>query len=76
MFFVYILRNIKTKKLSIGLTDDFNGEFKNEPKSVLVSLKIFKDKKEAGKLEKYLKSEKGLTELKARIKKKALGVLG
>lgn len=75
MFFVYILRNTKTKKLSIGLTDDFSGEFKNEPKSILVSLKTFEDKKEAGKLEKYLKSEKGLKELKVKIKKKALGIL-
>lgn len=75
MYFVYILKNIKTKKLSIGLTDDFKSEFVNNPKSVLASLKTFKDKKEAGKLEKYLKSEKGMAELKARIKKKALGIL-
>lgn len=75
MHSVYILRNIKNKKLSIGLTDDFKSEFGENPKSVLVSLKTFKDKKEAGKLEKYLKSEKGLAELKAKIKKKALGIL-
>lgn len=75
MFFVYILKNIKTKRLSIGLTDDFGAEFGENPKSVLVSLKTFKDKKEAGKLEKYLKSEKGLAELKTKIKKKALGIL-
>lgn len=75
MYSVYILKNIKTKKLSIGLTDDFKSEFGENPKSVLVSLKTFKDKKEAGKLEKYLKSEKGTKEFKAKMKKKALGIL-
>lgn len=75
MNFVYVLKNVKTKKLSIGLTDDFEAEFGGNPKSVLVSLKTFKDKKEAGKLEKYLKSEKGIKEFKVKMKKKALGIL-
>lgn len=75
MHFTYVLRNLKTKKLFIGCSDNFSEEFKKNKNSVLVSVKTYKDKKEAQKSEKYLKSEKGLTELKIKIKKKALGIL-
>lgn len=73
MFCVFVLKNLKNKRLCIGLSDDFDQEFKNHPGSVLVSLKAYNDKKEALKFEKYLKSEKGLKEFKAKIKKKSLG---
>lgn len=74
MHCVYILKNLKNKKLCIGLTDDFDGEFKKNNECILISIKFFKDKKEAGKLEKHLKSEKGLKELKSKIKKRSLGM--
>lgn len=74
MHCVYVLKNLKNKKLCIGLTDDFDEEFKNNSDSILVSAKLFKEKKEAGKLEKHLKSEEGLKELKSKIKKRSLGM--
>ena len=43
---VYVLKNLNNKKLCIGLTDDFGGEFEKNQKSILVSIKFFKDKKE------------------------------
>lgn len=73
MYSVYVLKNLKTKKLCMGMTEDFGDEFKKRKNSVLVSIKTHKDKKEAQKNEKYLKSEKGLKELKLKIKKKSLG---
>lgn len=76
MFCVFVLKNLKNKRLCIGLSDDFDQEFKNHPQSVLISLKAYRDKKEAVKFEKYLKSKKGLNELKAKIKRKSLGVMG
>ncbi|KKP98874.1 MAG: hypothetical protein US71_C0002G0016 [Parcubacteria group bacterium GW2011_GWD2_38_12] len=72
---VYVLKNLNNKKLCIGLTDDFGGEFEKNQKSILVSIKFFKDKKEAGKFEKHLKSKKGLADFKLKMKNKALGIM-
>lgn len=74
MYCVYVLKNLKSKKICIGLTENFDEEFKENPNSILISVKVFKEKKEAGKLEKHLKSEKGLKELKSKIKKRSLGM--
>lgn len=74
MHCVYVLKNLKSKKLCIGLTDDFDQEFKDNPNAILISMKVFNERKEAGKHEKYLKSEKGLKELKSKIKRRSLGM--
>lgn len=74
MHYVYVLKNLKSKKLCIGLTGDFNEEFGKYQKSTLISIKFFKEKKEADKFEKHLKSGRGLKELKLKIKKKSLGM--
>lgn len=70
---VYVLKNLKNKKLCIGIAEDFGGEFEKHQDSVLVSAKVYKDKKEAEKGEKYLKSVKGKRELKLKMEKKSLG---
>lgn len=76
MHCVYVLKKLKSKKLCVGLTDDFGREFEKNQKCVLISIKFFRDKKEAGKLEKHLKSRKGLADFKLKIKKKSLGIMG
>lgn len=76
MHFIYILKNIKTKKLVIGCSENFNETFGNNSNSVLVSIKFFKEKKDAVKLEKHLKSKRGLSEFKKKIARKNLGILG
>lgn len=73
MYCVYILKNLKNKRLFIGYANDFNEEFKKHHNSVLVSVETCISESEANKLEKYLKSEKGLLELKNKIKKRTLG---
>lgn len=74
MQYVYVLKNLKSKRLCIGCTDNFDEEFKKNPCSILISVKVIKEQKEAEKLEKHLRSEKGLKELKSKIKKKSLGM--
>ena len=74
MYCVYVLKNIKSKKLCIGSTDNFEEEFKKNSSSILISVKVVKEQKEAEKLEKHLKSEKGMKELRSRIKKRSLGM--
>lgn len=74
MHCVYVLKNIKNKKLCIGMTENLDEEFKKSLDSILISAKVFKGKKEAGKFEKHLKSDKGLKELKSKIKRRSLGM--
>ncbi|MCD6429097.1 GIY-YIG nuclease family protein [bacterium] len=79
MYYTYVLKSRKDKKLYIGYTIDLkkrllqhqNGEVestKHRRPLELVFYEAFKDKRDAARREKYFKTEKGKSSLKQMIR--------
>jgi len=79
MFYVYILLSLKDKNFYIGVTEELKQRFtehqqgkvkstKNRLPLRLLCYEVYTSKHDAGKREKYLKSNDGRKELRIRLK--------